>query len=229
MRPPSCLLAVGAVMAVAALTAVPAVPALGAPKLPHAPACPSCGHNLILNPGAEAGRGADSDSIVKVPDWKQTGGFTAAQYAWGGGDVSATSPGPKNRGKNYFYGGPDAARSTGTQMIAIKPAGVSSGKVLYAVSAWLGGYDSQGDDAALYVTFENSSGAALGSVSLGPVTEAQRDSNSEMLYRHKTGGVPAATTEVKVELVIVRYSGSDNDGLADNLSLSFSMPAAKAH
>jgi hypothetical protein len=181
-------------------------------------ACSVCVHNLILNPGAEAGPGTNDDSIVKVPDWKQTGGFTAAQYAWSGGDISATTPGPKNRGKNYFYGGPGFARSTGTQ---VTPLGrLPHGVVDYAVSAWLGGYSDQGDNAALYVTFENASGATTGSVSLGPVTAGRRDSNSELLYRHQIGRVPAGTVSVKVALVMVRTDGSDNDGMADNLSFS---------
>jgi hypothetical protein len=180
-----------------------------------------------LNPDAEAGPGTNDDSIVKVPDWKQTGGFTAAQYAWSGGDISATTPGPKNRGKNYFYGGPGFARSTGTQVIPL--GSLPHGVVDYAVSAWLGGYADQGDNAALNVTFENASGATTGSVALGPVTAAQRDNNSELLYRHKIGRVPTGTVSVKVALVMVRKEGSDNDGMADNLSFSLASlaPAPK--
>jgi hypothetical protein len=55
--------------------------------------CPACGHNLIENPGAEAGPGAGSNNSVPVPDWKATGAFTADQYAWSGGDYSAKTPG----------------------------------------------------------------------------------------------------------------------------------------
>ncbi len=185
-------------------------------------ACPSCGHNLVLNPGAEAGPGTNNDTVVKVPDWKQAGGFTAAQYAWGGGDITATTPGPKNRGKNYFYGGPDAARSTGTQMIKVAAAGISAGKASYVLSGWLGGYSSQGDNAQVYMTFENAAGSSLAQTSLGPVTAGQRADSSELLFRQTTGAVPAATRTVVVKLVMSRTDGSDNDGMADNLSLVFS-------
>jgi hypothetical protein len=160
--------------------------------------------------------------VVKVPDWKQTGGFTAALYSWSSGDISATTPGPKSRGLKYFYGGPDAALSTGTQDVQVAPGRVSTGKVTYHVSAWLGGYSDQGDDATLYVKFENDAGTPLSSVQLGPVTSAQRDDNSELLFRHRTGTVPSATTEVVVRLVLQRYDGSDNDGMADNLYLELS-------
>jgi hypothetical protein len=181
-----------------------------------------------LNPGADAGPGTNSDSVVKVPDWKGTGGFTAAQYAWSGGDVSPATPGPKNRGKNYFYGGPDAATSIGTQVIAVPAGAVSSGKVHFVLSGWLGGYSSQGDNAALTVAFLNSNGSALAAGKIGPVTETQRNGNSELLYRHLTGVVPAATTEASIQLVISRTDGSDNDGMADNLGLVFSPAPTKS-
>jgi hypothetical protein len=184
--------------------------------------CPACGHNLITNPGAEAAPGTNDDAVVKVPGWKGTGGFTAAQYAWSGGDLSATTPGPKDRGKNYFYGGPSSARSTGTQVIDVASRGISTGRVQYALSAWLGGYSAQGDDATLVVSFESVNRKVLSTVVLGPVTMAQRDDNSELLLRQRSGPVPSATRVVNVQLIMVRYSGSDNDGMADNLSLVFS-------
>lgn len=203
-------------------TIVPIAAANASPAA--AEACPSCGHNLILNPGAEAGKGTSSDSKVNVPDWKpQKGGFTAAAYSWSGGDVNSKSHGPKHRGKNYFYGGPDAAKSSGSQVIAIPAGGVSGGKVKYTLSGWLGGYDSQGDYADLVATFENSAGKALASVEIGPVTEAQRKGVSEFLFRTKSGSVPAATRQVALKLSMVREAGSDNDGLADNLSLTFKL------
>jgi hypothetical protein len=188
-----------------------------------APACPSCSHNLILNPGADQSKGTSSDSVVKVPHWKGTHGFTAATYAWGssGGDLSATSPGPKKRGANYFYGGPDSAVSTGTQEISVAAGGIKTGNVHYTLAGWLGGYSSQGDYAVLDLTFENSKGKAIATYGIDPVTEAQRGGASELLFRQRTGVVPSGTRELKLELIMTREAGSDNDGLADSLSLIF--------
>src|ERR1700683_744275 len=124
-------------VAAAAAAIVPAAASASAAS------CPSCGHNLIANPGAESGKGTASDSVVQVPHWKGTHGVTAAQYAWSGGAVDATSPGPKHRGKNYFYGGPDSAKSTGTQIVDVASGGVSGGHVVYTLSGWLGGFSSQ--------------------------------------------------------------------------------------
>jgi hypothetical protein len=93
------------VVVVAALATLSTGTTVAVVQRAAAASCSTCGQNLILNPSAEAGPGTSSDSVVKVPDWKQTGGFTAAEYSWSGGDISATSPGPSARGKNYFYGG----------------------------------------------------------------------------------------------------------------------------
>jgi len=217
---PRLLLISTVAAAAAAIAPVTMASAAGASASPAA-SCPSCGTNLILNPGAEQGKGTTSDSKVKVPHWKATGGFTAAQYAWSGGDVSASSPGPKDRGKNYFYGGPDAAKSTGTQVDSIAAGGVSGGKVHFTLSGWLGGYSTQGDYATLTVTFLSGKGKALSSTTIGPVTEAQRHGVSKFLFRTKSGTVPAATRGVRLMLKMVREEGSDNDGLADNLKLTF--------
>ncbi len=211
----------GAVVAGTVLAAGLTLPTAADAGVAAAPVCPSCGHNLILNPGADQGKGTSSDSVVPVPHWKGTHGFTAAAYSWAGGDLSPTSPGPKNRGANYFYGGPDSAVSTGTQVISVAAGGIKTGKVHYTLAGWLGGYDSQGDYAVLDLTFENSKGKAIATYGIGPVTEAQRGGVSELLFRQRTGVVPPGTRELKLELIMTREAGSDDDGLADSLSLVF--------
>ena len=89
----TCVVVVPSLATISAGTTVAVVQRVAAAS------CSACGQNLLLNPGAEAGPGTSSDSVVKVPDWKQTGGFTAAQYSWSGGDISVTSPGPSARGR----------------------------------------------------------------------------------------------------------------------------------
>jgi hypothetical protein len=214
----------GAVVGGMALVAGLALSGAADAGVAAAPVCPSCGHNLILNPGADAAKGTSSDSVVKVPHWKGTHGFTAATYAWGksgGGDLSPTSPGPKNRGANYFYGGPDSAVSTGTQVISVAAGGITTGKVHWTLAGWLGGFSSQADHAVLDLTFENAKGKAIATYGIGPVTEAQRRGVSKLLLRQRTGVVPTGTRELKIELILTRDAGSDNDGLADSLSLVF--------
>ena len=69
--------------------------------------CGVCGKNLIKNPGADLGRGVNAvDAFGAVPGWTVAAGqFGAASYAFPNGWFSARSKGPKNRGKNYFFGG----------------------------------------------------------------------------------------------------------------------------
>jgi hypothetical protein len=195
--------------------------ALGASSSAHRSSCSVCGHNLIKNPGAEAGKGSITDSKVVVPHWKAHGNFTAAAYRWTSGDISKSTPGPKHRGKNYFYGGPAGPRhATGTQLISL--AHVGGGKVHFKLSGWLGGFSSQRDNAKLTARFENAKGTVLSSASIGPVTPKQRKNVSELLRRSTSGRVPAGTTQVSVTLTLTRRDVSDDDGMADKLSLKLS-------
>ena len=215
-------IALGCVTAAASLALTPG---LGFGQAVTGATCHTCGRNLIANPGADAAKGANGDSVVKVPDWQATGDFTAELYT-SGEDLSPTSPGPAKRGENYFYGGPYATQSTGSQVVKVGPSGISSGKVTYVLSAWLGGYAGQGDYTTLSATFEGSEGNVLSTVTIGPVTVVQRHDTSELLERQRAGVVPASTAKIKVELVMVKLVGGDDDGLADNLSLVFSAPKA---
>jgi hypothetical protein len=185
----------------------------------HGAGCSVCGHNLIGNPGAEAGAGTNADTVVPVPDWKGTGGFTAALYSWSGGDVSSSTPGPAGEGKpgnlKYFYGGPNAAVSTGTQTVSL--AGATG--LTATLSGWLGGFDGQSDDTKVTASFVGASGQVLGSVGIGPVTEAERKGVSGMFSRTASATVPSGTVSATVVITMTRYAGSDNDGLADDLSL----------
>jgi hypothetical protein len=216
------------VIGIGALVALPAAGA-GAAAPAKVNPCKACGHNLIANPGAEAGKGANADIKVKVPNWKPTTNFTAVLYTWSDGDLSPTSPGPPKRGKNYFYGGPSNAKSSGTQTVVVAASGVSTGKVRFSLTGWLGGLAGQGDFAVLTAKFETAKGAVLSTAKIGPVTLAQRHGESELLVRTAAGKVPALTRQVVLKLTFVREVGSDNDGLADNLSLVFSLPSGPPH
>ncbi len=216
----TCLAVVGSLALVSA--ALLSSPALAATT---ATACAICGHNLINNPGAEAGPGAQADTVVVVPGWTKTeGSFTAASYAWSGGDLSTKTPGPPDRGENYFYGGPDAAVSVGSQTISLEAGTteIDRGALTATLAGWLGGYAGQADDAALSAIFRSATGQKLKTLVIGPVTPAERNNESGLVERSVATTVPVGATSVAVILVMTRYSGSDNDGLADNLSLVLS-------
>ena len=92
--------------------------------------CSVCGKNLVLNPGAESGEGLTATGTNgAVPHWTSTEGqFGAAAYTgFGVGWFSASSKGPADKGKNYFFGGTTTAAtsakaSIGSQTIKLPQA-----------------------------------------------------------------------------------------------------------
>ena len=197
--------------------------ALGAPGAGSAqPAAPNLGQELIVNGDAEADVGAPSNNqIVKPTGWRTTGEFTVVQYGASGGFPDAKSPGPPNKGRNFFSGG-NVALSTATQTIHLLPytAAIAAGGVKYRFSGWLGGFENQADFATANVTFRDATGAPLpGAATLGPVTPAERKTQTGSLYREATGVVPARARSAEVSIVITRREGTYNDGEVDNLSL----------
>jgi hypothetical protein len=87
----------------------------------------------------------------------------------------------------------------------------ASGQEPYDLSAWLGGYASQGDNIGLVQTFLNSSDSSSGTATLGPVTPAERAGNTELLPESATGLAPSGTTSVQFTLTFTGEAGSFND------------------
>ncbi len=199
------------------------VSACSSPLTPTTPASGNAyGNNLIVNPGAEDGSadtGADAP-VKKIPGWTQKGDCDVVPYG-ADGVVGAQDPGPSNRGKNLFTGGPDSPQTSLTQTIDVsaESTDIQSGSVSYTLSGYLGGYSSQDDHATLTLQFKDTSGKVLGTASIGPVTAQDRQNTTELLQRSTNGKLPSGTTSVIVTLTMTRVEGAYNDGYADNLSL----------
>jgi hypothetical protein len=180
--------------------------------------------NLIADPGAELAKPDPDGGTVPVPGWKSNKGsmFTAVAYGAAGGFPDKQSPGPKSRGKNFFAGGPSGSTSGASQIDSLTRYEklISSGKAKFKLSAYLGGYSSQGDYATLTVTWLTAKGAVLGHTTIGPVTPAQRKDVTGLLPRSASGKAPAAARKADVILHMVREDGEYVDGYADNLSLT---------
>ncbi|HZT97557.1 MAG TPA: hypothetical protein VFB34_12055, partial [Chloroflexota bacterium] len=170
----------------------------------------SFGQNLIQNPGAEGGPPGQT-----IPFWTATGPFAVDRYSDSSGDLSVTSPGPRDRGNNYFWGGHANTVSSGTQTINLSDLAtdITSGGVEYQLSGWLGGYDSQNDNAVLDAAFLNAQGAVLTDAILNGPDANARGGTSELLYKHTEGYVPAGAAAVRITITMRRTDGSDNDGL----------------
>jgi len=178
--------------------------------------------NLIKNGNAERGAGSADGSTVPVPKWTITTGtgFTAVQYG-APNFLQSSDPGPANRGKNFFSGGPSDAQSVATQTVSLSAyAGlISSGAAKYNASAWLGGYATQNDNAMVEIDFKHGSSLVGSSIILGPVMASDRGNVTALVKRSAHGKVPKTATSAYVQLIMSRTDGSYNDGYADDLSL----------
>jgi len=191
----------------------------------HAPKA-AFGVNLIVNGDAESGPGAPNDgsTLMVIPGWTRTGVFQVQQYGASGGFPDSKSPGPANRGKNFFAGGPGSNnnQTSATQTIDVTAlaAGLKAGKAKYNFSAYIGGFGTQKDYGYVTASFQAATGKSLGSAKLAPVTPADRKSVTGLLPRSAKGGVPAGTTKIVVTMVSIRKEGAYHDGYFDNLELT---------
>ena len=171
--------------------------------------------NLIVNGDAEQGT-AGWQAIGSTPL------FSAVDY--GANWVLPSQPGPTDRGAHLFVGGSGVPYAAGQQTIDLRPnaAAIDAGQVAFSLSGYLGGWTNQGDNALLYVSFQDAADRLLGDATLGPVTPADRDNTTGLFLRSTTGRVPVGTTSVRFSLSMERLVSGDNDGYADNLHFSIS-------
>ncbi len=98
---------------------------------------------------------------------------------------------------------------------------IDGGTVNFSLSAWLGGYATQGDSATVIAHFLNAANGEIGSTQLPAVTAADRGSITQLLFRQQPGVVPVLTRAIELELTAIGITG-ENDGYADNISLVLS-------
>lgn len=178
--------------------------------------------NLIVNGDAESGPGSNSGSTVaSVPGFGTVGGFTVTTYGAGGGFPTLTDAGPADRGLNFFSGGPSNSNSLAEQRVDVSGASalIDQGSVGFDLSAYLGGFSSQRDNATLQISFLDAGVTMLDLAAIGPVSASDRGNLTGLLLRSTTGTVPVGTRFIDVMLTMTRLDGSYNDGYADNLSL----------
>ncbi len=210
---------VAAIAVVAA--AVGALVLAGSSLARPAAACSFCGKNLIKNPGAEGGKGQNATGETgNVPHWTSVAGqFGAAAYTgFGVGWFNATSQGPKDRGKNYFFGGTTTAATSakatiGQQVIAL-PAAAAHHKA--TLSGWLGNYSS--DTASVRAQFTDASGKSLTALRIGPDTTI---GGGNMSLRSRSATVPAGAKSVTIVVTFTDHANYNLAG-ADDLSLVLS-------
>ena len=155
-----------------------------------------------------------------MPGWTLTAGqFGAASYTFPNGWFSVRSKGPKNRGKNYFFGGTttaavEAEASIGQQVVKLPASAAGRTATL---SGWLGNYSQ--NRSQVRAQFEDATGQLLGMVKIGPAVTI---AGTDMSLRSRKCKVPAGTKQVTI--VVTFAGGGANYKLAgaDSLSLILS-------
>lgn len=182
-------------LAAAALLAALAAPAHAAVAL---------GENLIVNGDAESG----------VAGWTGFDGYDLFQSVdYGSNWVRPTEPGPVDRGAKMFTG--VGGQAAGYQLIDLD--GLGATPLAYTLSGWLGGWQAQADNALLYVSFLDATGAEIGHSVIGPVMPDERGGLTGLFYREDRGILPLGVARLQFSLSMERMGGGDNDGYADNL------------
>jgi hypothetical protein len=219
---------VGALWGRSVLAAVAAAGWLGISGIAAQAAVPS--GNLIVNGGAEVGTGSSDSSTtapVPTPGWATTTNFTEHTYDPAGSsnfpDVNASAA--IGGGNQFFAGGPansDNTVETATQNVAVSTAAteIDAGSVSATLSADLGGFATQTDNAGVTATFLGSDGQQLGTLTIGPVTAADRNDVTALLLRTGSATLPASTRTIRVVITAIKVEGSYNDAYIDNVSLS---------
>ena len=193
-------------------------------------------------PQTELGAPAGTTLVVAPPDWTPTGNFTALRYAAPVRRFPEPAAGPTfptvtygagiGGGNNYFAGGPGNSASTATQVIDLDSDSalgtlIDGGQQVATLSGDLGGSGDQPAEMVVTASFLSVTGAALGSLSIGPVGAADRNDQTEMLARTGAALIPRETRAIEVTMSATGGARNDqyNTAFADNLSLTITQNA----
>jgi hypothetical protein len=172
--------------------------------------------NLLENPGAE-------QSGAPTPHWNPLGSsFILVDYGTGAYPSRAIGDGIGG-GCAFFTGGQQASVTARQDINLSQIPEITSPGVTATLSGDLGGFETQEDNARVEVTYE-AAGNPVGSLTIGPVTAAERGGRTGFVARRASAQVPPSADLARVTVTLTRVgagSGSeDNDGYADNLGFT---------
>lgn len=176
------------------------------------------GTNLIFNGDAESNSGTNNYATNRgIAWWFDIASTTIGTYGSHSNFPTVASPGPPNRGSNFFLGGTTNGGILQRIDISDIAADVDGAGVDYTLSGWFGGAGMHGDAAALTAKFLNTNAVMLTSTTIGNVTASDRGGVTGLLSRGTNGTLPAGTRYVEFALTN-RVATGMNDASADNLS-----------
>lgn len=182
--------------------------------------------NLVVNPGAEQGTAVTNNQAqAPPPGWFADQAITQVVYGSPGGFPAA----PATGARAFFAGGPGTNAVVAISMFQVVDVSAAAtqidrGTVRATLSALLGGFSTQTDDARASVQFASSNQEAANvgpPLLIGPVTPTDRGNVTELLPRSTSALVPAGARIAYVTVTFTRPGGQGyNDGYADNIALS---------
>ena len=112
------------------------------------------------------------------------------------------------------------------QMISLHSAIISAQSrgesVYFKLSAWLGGWWGQDDNARVQLWFFDGKNQSLSNnVTLGPVLASDRNYIRLSVYREAVGVIPIRASALIINVTLTRIESDDNDACIDNVSLLF--------
>ncbi len=193
-----------------------------------ASATPVDSGNIVANGNAEdPNQGVGTGQVVRLRSWTAPADSNLTVVAYGRqGFPGFNDLLPPDPGHAFFAGGPDVASSSAEQVIDLTGqwagwlAAIDAGRLTFRLSAYLGGFTGENDSASLALTFLDGNARPLGAVvTLGGVSDAERDGITGFLPRATDGLVPPGTRQVLLRLETVRIDGTYDDGYADDIEL----------
>lgn len=93
--------------------------------------------------------------------------------------------------------------------------------VKFKLSAWLGGWLKQEDNAQISLVFVTNDNQSVGDrYRLPSVTASDRTKRTSLVYRYVNGTVPLGAHAAIVNATMTRVGGFYNDGCIDNIAFS---------
>lgn len=194
---------------------------------------------LLTNPGFEQGWAPVSPlSINSIQSWRgRTGGGVdvvpyASSAAVPAAFVSCAIAGGPPSPACAFGGAGNILtdRNAGAVFQRIDVRGnaaqlAAPGGLVLRLSAYLGGTATTQDDARVEVQFLNANLVSVAPVgSLGPVSQANRNFETVVMFREADFPIPAATEFIDVDVIFGNACCSVTEGLADNISARLILP-----
>ena len=109
-----------------------------------------------------------------------------------------------------------------SQTINLTPYSINidNQRVNLSLSAWMGGYDNQNDEASVQLYFLSENFQQINQpIEIGPITMADRSSITSLLFRQTSLIIPSGTRFISIMTLAQRYGGTNNDGYIDNISV----------